>query len=149
MLQKSFSSAEQLVCQCSCERKKILRDNQLWFGAADCVRNPFKIRNPHVPYVWGWPIHWNTVANMWTDRRKNTVHTNTSRILCAAFSTELKASNFSYPLSPDLHRSSKSGSGRWPKHKHSHINTPHLLNHSPYLLRGHSAIRSEGKTKKL
>lgn len=32
-----------------------------------------------------------------------TVHSNTSRITSAAFSTELIASNFSYPLSPDLH----------------------------------------------
>lgn len=39
MLQKPFSS---------CARKKILRDNRLWFGEADCVRNPFKIRNPYV-----------------------------------------------------------------------------------------------------
>lgn len=99
--------------------EKILRDSLCYFGAADCIRNPFKIGNQRNPYVKARSMTEtermsNTVkycftADMWTDRWKHS----RSRIPVAAFSAELKPSDFSLlssqPRSPHPQNQALSG----------------------------------------
>lgn len=135
----SVCSAVQLVWQILlCENLRYREIISCGSGAADCVRNQFEISHLYVRM---------NSANR--DRDEDTETCSSKHVdgeerkyklwvICAAFSEEFQGFKHLLSSQPRSPQATRSGFGHCPKHKHTHINTPQLLNHSPYLLKGHS-----------